>query len=197
MFGNRALAVALVVVAAFALMACGDGDSGDDTSDLGIGADPDTTITLDDGDLSDDSSSGASGSSSGDGDFMTVFGLPPGNSVETDWSPYTRQESEFGVTESVVFEVTGATLDEIISYYETTLPAMGYEVGPRLELGDSIAINVSDPNNAATTAVVQAGPTGDVITVNQNKTVPATATETTQAPPDSAVSSGDMSSEGG
>ena len=116
-----------------------------------------------------------------------MFGLPPGNSVETDWSPYVRQENEFGVTESVVFEVTWATLDEIISHYEQTLPTMGYVVGQRLELGESIAIDISDPDNPATIAVSQAGPTEEVITVNQNKTVPVTDDATSTTVPAAAV----------
>lgn len=172
----------LTVLAALVLIAtaCGgssDGDDADDTTTSGT-AQPSATSAA-------ASNGSGGGSSSGSGDFMTVFGLPPGDSVETDWSPYEYREDEFGTYEAVVFEVTGATLDEIISHYESTLPSMGYDVGPRLELGDSIAINITDPANPATTAVIQAGPTDDVITVNQNKTVPvgdATTSSTTSPP---------------
>ena len=157
----------------------GDGSGGGDGSDDG----GDGNEGSDGG--SDDGSAGDAGS----GDFMTVFGLPPGQSVETDWAPYERREDEFGLYEAVVFEVTGASVDEIIGHYEATLPSMGYEVGPRLELGDSIAINITDPDNAATTAVIQAGETDDVVTVNQNITVPAPPPDATTTEPAEAVSS--------
>ena len=76
-----------------------------------------------------------------------------------------------------------------------TVPQMGYEVGPRLELGDSIALNISDPANPAVSAVIQAGPTDEgVITVNQNKNIPVgSLTPDADQPDVSAVSSSDQS----
>ncbi|MCP3855674.1 MAG: hypothetical protein GY698_13195, partial [Actinomycetia bacterium] len=81
-----------------------------------------------DEDVPDDEFDDDVGSSGGSGDFQTVFGLPPGDSVETGWAPFVRNETGFGVDESVVFEVRGATVEEIIAFYQETLPAMGYVV---------------------------------------------------------------------
>ena len=182
--GSKAAAAA--ALALLMLVACGgDSDEGADQTVVLSGDDDTTGSGGSDDDGSDDA---ASSSDAGSGDFMTVFGLPPGQSVETDWAPYERREDEFGVYEAVVFEVSGASVDEIISHYEATLPSMGYEVGPRLELGESIAINITDPDNAATTAVIQAGQTDDVVTVNQNMTVPAPRPDATTTEPAEAVS---------
>ena len=135
----------------------GDGDGSDDDGSSGDGED--------DGDGDDDSgSSGGSG-----GAFMTVFGLPPfGEATETDWAPYEAREDEFGSYESVTFEMTGTTVEEIIAFYSDSVAAMGYMVDEPLELGTSFALNITDPDNVMTTAVIQAGETDGVITVNQN-----------------------------
>ena len=149
-----------------------DGDGGADGSDNDGSSDDDGSSGDDDGAsddaTGDDGGSGESGGSSGSGDFMTVFGLPPGDSVETDYAPYEFREDEFGTSESVTFEVTGATLEEIIAFYQETVPAMGYVVDEPLELGESLALNISDPNNPGTSAVIQAGETQGVITVHHN-----------------------------
>ncbi|MCP4086388.1 MAG: hypothetical protein GY745_15240 [Actinomycetia bacterium] len=104
-----------------------------------------------DEDVPDDESDDDVGSSGGSGDFQTVFGLPPGDSVETGWAPYVRNETGFGVDESVVFEVRGATVEEIIAFYQETLPAMGYVVDDPIDLGGTIALNTSDPASPGTT----------------------------------------------
>ncbi|MCP3912085.1 MAG: hypothetical protein GY713_14140 [Actinomycetia bacterium] len=118
-----------------------------------------TGSSPDDGDSDDgpgdengsDDESDDGGSSGGSGDFQTVFGLPPGDSVETGWAPYVRNETGFGVDESVVFEVRGATVEEIIAFYQETLPAMGYVVDDPIDLGGTIALNTSDPASPGTT----------------------------------------------
>ena len=67
---------------------------------------------------------------------------------------------------------------------------MGYVVDAPMDLGGTLAINISDPNNPLTTAVIQAGETGGVVTVNQNKTVPAGEPESTDGGEGASASGG-------
>ncbi|MEM9465071.1 MAG: hypothetical protein AAGA90_06845 [Actinomycetota bacterium] len=167
----------------------GDDDDSSDGDDAGGGDDDGSSDDSDGDDGTDGDSSG------GAGDFMTVFGLPPGDAVETDYAPYEFREDEFGTSESVTFEVTGSTVDEIIAFYQQTVPAMGYVVDDPIQLGESIALNISDPNNPGTTAVIQAGETQGVITVhhNANRLNPPDDTDDED---DSASASGSSDGEG-
>ncbi|MCB0989540.1 MAG: hypothetical protein KDB16_01070 [Acidimicrobiales bacterium] len=178
-----ALVVCLVLAAGCGESAedAGGAPSGtDDESQTGSNSDSESNSggSGGSGDSSEDGSDGddadATGQSDpGGGDFETVFGLPPGNSVETDWAPFTVNETEFGVDQSVVFEVTGATVAEIVAHYQMTLPEMGYSVDEPIDLGGTVALNITDPANPGLTAVIQIGETGDFITVNQNMSIPA------------------------
>ncbi len=148
--GDRLARLALVLsaVALIATACSGDpvDESGDDDTIVDLGDDDDSddgSGTGDRGDSSgDDERTGDSGSGT---DFMTVFGIPPWPSVETDWSPYVRNETEFGVDQSVVFEVRDATVDELVAYYLSVIADLGYLADDPLELGGTIAINISDP----------------------------------------------------
>ncbi len=161
-----------------------DSTAGDDDQDSGSDSDSnpgsDSDSESDSGDGSDSSVSTAN--------LESAFPLPPGEVTPAAWAPFTRTESEFGVNENGTFEVRGSSVEAVVSFYESTLAEMGYEVGPRLALGESIAINITDPNNAATTAVVQVGEDDGVVIVSQDKFVPAPPGSTTTQPAATAVS---------
>ncbi len=166
---------ALLLIASITVVAaaCSDDpvdDSADDDTVVELGAD-DSSGGDDDSSNSDSSNSDVEADDDSS-EFMTVFGLPPWPSVETDWAPYTRDESEFGVNESVVFEVRGATIEEIVDHYQGTVPSMGFVIDQPIDLGETLAMNISDPARPLVTAVIQVGVTGDFITVNQNISIP-------------------------
>ena len=160
----------LVLLAALALIAAGcGGDSNDPDDDGGftIGDDNDNGDEADDDhDPDDDGESGA-------GDVMTIYGLPPGDSTETDWAPYEFSEDEFGSYESVTFEVTGTDLDAVVAFYRDAVPSMGYEISDPIMLGDSYAFDISDPANPDMLGNIQAGQTGDTITISHQRNIVA------------------------
>ncbi len=195
--------VPLILALTLVFAAC-SGDSDPDSvfisEDPGE-ADVDSTAGDDDPNSGSDSESGSgsesdSESGSGDGSESSVstanlesaFPLPPGEVTAADWAPFTRTESEFGVNENGTYELRDLSVEEVVSFYESMLAEMGYEVGPRLELGESIALNITDPDDAATTAVVQVGEADGVIIVSQDKFVPAPTGPTTTQPAATAVS---------
>ncbi len=173
-----------------------DGDGGADGSDGGGGSD-DSSDGGDGGDSDDDGSDSGSGGSDGpSGDFMTIFGLPPGDSVETDWAPYDYREDEFGTYESVTFEVTGTDLDTIVAHYQDAVPQMGYVISDPIMLGDSYAFDISDPDNPDATGTIQAGETGDTITVTHQKNIVAPPEPTDGDDGGSATNEGSSVTEG-
>lgn len=107
-------------------------------------------------------------------DFQTIWPIPPFGSAspQPGFGEYTLIDDEFQRSESVVFQMTGTDRDAVVEFYQTTLTGLGYEVGAPLELGGSLALNVSMSENPLLTAVVQVGPaspTDPTIIVNQNK----------------------------
>lgn len=184
-----ALLTALALIAA----ACG-GDSTDPDDDGGI------TIGDDSGDPSgddgDDGGDDAPDDSGTTGDFMTIYGLPPGDSTETDWAPYEFTEDEFGSYESVTFEVTGSDLDAVVAFYEDAVPAMGYDISAPIMLGDSYAFDISDPTNPDMMGNIQAGQTGDTITVSHQRNIVAPPDPTDGDDGGSADSEGSTVTEG-
>ncbi|MEM7142710.1 MAG: hypothetical protein AAF548_16935, partial [Actinomycetota bacterium] len=168
-----------------------DSDGGGNGGDGGSGSDDDTgsvddTGSGDDTEPSDDSDGGSTSGSTTSGDLESVWPLPGGDFMV--WLPFQVTDNEFSYGEFASFQTMSVTMDEVLDFYRSYFPTVGLEMN-ELELGESIAINLTNPDDAAWTGVVQTGvdPQG-YVTVSQNFTDPKESTTTTTSEPAAASS---------
>ncbi|MGI9600738.1 MAG: hypothetical protein ACR2QE_02555 [Acidimicrobiales bacterium] len=141
----------LVVVFIALAAACGGADADDATGALGEAPGVENPDTTD--------------------EPASVFPLPPGELSEL--FPYSVIDNESVRSETATFLLAGPGVDAVITYYDDLLSAMGYVIDDPVALGDSLAIDISDPANPNVTAVIQAGPvaTDDAtVQLNQERT---------------------------
>lgn len=184
----------LAVVAMFVLTAgsCESDEDAESTSD-GTVVVADASAGASEDDSSGGESSTPTGSSS---DFQTVWPVPPFGSATVDpgFGAYSIIDDEYRHTEDVTFELTGTDQDSVVAFYQEILVKMGYEVDPPLELGASIALNVSMAGNEKLSAVVQIGPKSPndpTIIVHQERTDLKDQAEESEDLDDSGSSSSD------
>ena len=169
----------LIVLFSVALVAAGCSDDGDDGGD-------DDGITIGDDDSGDDDDGGDddgggddddagdddddAGGSGGSGDLQVVWPLPDGGWEV--WLPYQLIDDEFQYSESASFRAMGVSMDDVLDFYRDYFPTIDL-VPDELALGESIALNLTNPADALWTGVMQVGtdPEG-YTTVNQNYTDP-------------------------
>lgn len=141
----------VVVVMAMLVAACGGADADDATGALGEAPGVETAETTD--------------------EPASVFPLPPGELSEL--FPYSVIDSESVRSETATFLLSGPGVDAVITYYDDLLSAMGYVVGDPVTVGQSTAIDISDPANPDVTAVIQAGAVAShdpTVQLNQERT---------------------------
>lgn len=170
--------IALLLALLVTLAACGgDGDdattavspddqtaaAGDGPDDAGTDGDPASPASEEPA----DDGAAATGSS---GDLQVVWPLPPGNFEA--FLPYQLIDDEFQYSEFAAFQTMEVSVDDVLDHYRQYFPTIGFEVN-ELELGESIALNLTNPEDPAWTGVVQAGETSDGwVTVSQNYSDP-------------------------
>lgn len=140
----------------------GDEESTSDDMTVEFGSDSD-----EDGGTSSTTVTDGDAEGAGAGDLESVWPLPDGDASVL--FAYELYEDDLVRRETATFEITGTGVATIIVFYEDLFASMGYETN-QLELGESIALNVSDPAKPNLTAVVQAGPQPNGrLTLNQEK----------------------------
>lgn len=160
-----------IVMSVLALLAASCGDS-DDEVDAAVEEVTESESGAGSGDETSDDDNGAdvepltgSGSTA---ELESVFTLAPG-----DWSvlfPYNEIEDETVFTRTATFLGTGSTVADLVSFYELELSELGYETN-QLELGESIALNISDPADPNVLGVVQSTMNADgTLTLNMELT---------------------------
>jgi hypothetical protein len=152
----------LLFALVLAVVAAGCGGDGDDE------ADDDPIIPTADGDT-EAGSGGDDGSSGGGtpaGDLQVVWPLP-----DADYDvfvAYQLIDDEFQYAESASFITEDLTMDDVLDFYRDFFPTIGL-IPNEIELGESIAMNLTNPDDSGWSGVMQVGldPAGPVI-VNQN-----------------------------
>ncbi len=147
----------------------GDG-AVDDAGSARVEGSGDSAVGSDgDAGSADDDEGGVATEHSAD-DLRVVWPLPPGDFEP--FLPYQLIDDEFQYSEFAAFQTSEVSMDDILDHYRQYFPTIGFEVG-ELELGESIALNLTNPDDPAWTGVVQAGVTSDgVVTVSQNYSDP-------------------------
>ncbi|MCP3937700.1 MAG: hypothetical protein GY708_20295 [Actinomycetia bacterium] len=178
--GNRRAFVIFAI--AFALLATScSGDESDEGDAITIGDQSNTGGDggADDGDGGDGEGGAANSnddSTSGSSDLEVVWPLPTGD-YEV-FLPYQLIEDEFQYSESASFLTTNTSVEDVLAFYREYFPTIGL-IPNELELGESIALNLTDPDDPLWSGVMQTGADADgKVTISQNYTDPTDPTDT-------------------
>jgi hypothetical protein len=188
---RSALLFATLLLLAVTGAGCGD-DGGDDDESVTVGAEDDAGDESGE-DESGEDDEGATGDddagASNAGDLQVVWDLPPGEF--TVWLPYQLIDDELQYSESASFQTTSVSMDEVLAFYRDYFPTIGLEID-ELELGESVAMNLTKPDDPLWTGVMQTGvdPEG-AVTVSQNYTDPKESGDTTTTDPAAESTSGE------